>query len=85
MLTFVITRADTDGGVVTGLPGLTGDLTGGESNLRTLAEALFTDYLFAFEITSILLVIAVVAAVVLSRRSPADDLVDLVDLEPEDD
>jgi NADH-quinone oxidoreductase subunit J len=33
-----------------------------------VGELLFTDYLFAFEITSVLLVIAVVSAVVLARR-----------------
>ena len=35
------------------------------------AESLFTDYLFAFEITSVLLVIAVVGAVVLARKPQA--------------
>jgi NADH-quinone oxidoreductase subunit J len=38
-------------------------------NVHKLGQALFTDYLFAFEITSVLLVIAVVAAVVLARRA----------------
>jgi NADH-quinone oxidoreductase subunit J len=42
-------------------------------NIRQLGEALFTTYLFAFEITSVLLVIAVVAAVVLARRATAVD------------
>ena len=36
---------------------------------QTLAEALFTDYMWAFEITAVLLVIAVVGGVVLARRS----------------
>jgi NADH-quinone oxidoreductase subunit J len=40
-----------------------------EGNVRTLARALFTDYLWAFEITAVLLVIAVVGGVVLARRS----------------
>jgi NADH-quinone oxidoreductase subunit J len=40
-----------------------------EGNVRTLAETLFTDYLWAFEITAVLLVIAVVGGVVLARRS----------------
>jgi NADH-quinone oxidoreductase subunit J len=40
-----------------------------EENVVKLGRALFTDYLFAFEITSVLLVIAVVAAVVLARRA----------------
>ena len=37
-------------------------------NVQQLAEALFTDYVFAFEITALLLTISVVGAVVLSRR-----------------
>ena|SRR5688500_6275806 len=39
-------------------------------NVEELAELLFTRYLLAFEITSVLLVIAVVGAVVLARRLP---------------
>ena len=45
-------------------------------NVRTLATSLFTDYVWAFEITAVLLVIAVVGGVVLARRSrraPAGD------------
>jgi NADH-quinone oxidoreductase subunit J len=42
-----------------------------EENVVKLGRILFTDYLFAFEITSVLLVIAVVAAVVLARRASA--------------
>jgi NADH-quinone oxidoreductase subunit J len=45
-----------------------------KSNIEQLAELLFTRYLFAFEITSLLLVIAVVAAVVLARRPSRLDL-----------
>jgi NADH-quinone oxidoreductase subunit J len=37
-------------------------------NVATLGRSVFTTYLFAFEITSALLVIAVVGAVVLARR-----------------
>lgn len=37
---------------------------------RALARLLFSDYLVAFELTSILLLIAVVGAVVLARRDP---------------
>jgi NADH-quinone oxidoreductase subunit J len=42
------------------------------SNITELANLLFTRYLFAFEVTSVLLVIAVVAAVVLARRPPPE-------------
>jgi len=38
-------------------------------NVERVARVLFTDFLWAFEITSVLLVIAVVGAVVLARRS----------------
>ena len=41
----------------------------GTENVAAWPRSLFTDYLFAFEITSVLLVIAVVGAVVLARRS----------------
>ena len=45
------------------------DAPGG--NVEKLAGSLFTDYLLAFEMTSVLLVIAVVGAVVLARHSPS--------------
>jgi NADH-quinone oxidoreductase subunit J len=38
------------------------------TDLAKLGQSLFTDYLFAFEITSVLLVIAVVGAVILARK-----------------
>jgi NADH-quinone oxidoreductase subunit J len=38
-------------------------------NVETLARSLFTDYVWAFEITAVLLVIAVVGGVALARRS----------------
>jgi NADH-quinone oxidoreductase subunit J len=41
----------------------------GHDNTERLAETLFTRYVFPFEVTSVLLVIAVVGAVVLVRRS----------------
>jgi len=40
----------------------------GKSNVDQLAETIFTRYLLAFEMTSVLLVIAVVGAVVLARK-----------------
>lgn len=39
-----------------------------KTNVEQLAEVIFTRYLLAFEITSVLLVIAVVGAVVLARK-----------------
>jgi NADH-quinone oxidoreductase subunit J len=44
------------------------DDTGGDANVRALARNLFSDHLFAFELTSVLLVIAVVGTVLLARR-----------------
>ncbi len=48
----------------------------GAVNVEQLGESLFTRYVFAFEITSVLLVIAVVAAVVLARKVKRADFVD---------
>ena len=62
---------------VTGARATSGALDPDEANIVTLARSLFTDYVFAFELTSALLVIAVVGAVVLARRGPkAEDEVD---------
>ena len=50
-----------------------------DSNIRSLARDLFSDHVLAFELTSVLLVIAVVGTVLLARRAPktpADSLVD---------
>ena len=54
--------------VSTGAQSVTLPLDSGRPNIAVLAEVLFTDYLFAFEVTSVLLVIAVVGAVVMARR-----------------
>ncbi|HET7488764.1 MAG TPA: NADH-quinone oxidoreductase subunit J [Acidimicrobiales bacterium] len=54
----------------TGATSTAGPLSGPESNVEKLATSIFTRYLFAFEITSVLLVIAVVGAVTLVRRPP---------------
>ncbi len=39
-----------------------------DSNIRQLAENLFTDHVIAFEVTSVLLVVAVVGTVLMARR-----------------
>ncbi len=38
------------------------------SSVRTIGRSLFTDYAFAFEVTSVLILVAMVGAVVLARR-----------------
>ena len=48
----------------------------GVADIDQLGESLFTDYLFAFEVTSVLLVIAVVGAVVLSRKVKRADQIE---------
>ena len=48
----------------------------GKADVEQLGESLFTDYLFAFEVTSVLLVIAVVGAVVLARKVKKAELID---------
>jgi NADH-quinone oxidoreductase subunit J len=53
---------------VSGAPSVAGKAQGQGTNVEVLARSIFTRYLLAFEVTSVLLVIAVVGAVVLSRR-----------------
>jgi NADH-quinone oxidoreductase subunit J len=47
---------------------------GDRPNVEALARVLFSDYVFAFEITSLLLTIAVVGAVVLAKRPSRAEL-----------
>lgn len=43
-----------------------------DANIVQLARSVFGDYVVAFEVTSVLLVVAVVGTVLLSRRRPTD-------------
>jgi NADH-quinone oxidoreductase subunit J len=43
-----------------------------EGNTRLIGKLLFTEYLLPFEITSILLIVAIIGAVVLAKRSVND-------------
>ena len=57
--------------VVSRLPELragVGDAAPAASSVRLLGRVLFTDYLFAFEVTSILIIAAMVGAVVLAGK-----------------
>jgi NADH-quinone oxidoreductase subunit J len=56
--------------LIAGVRSQGGALNTGESNVLILARSLFSQYVFAFELTSALLVIAVVGAVILARRPP---------------
>ena len=55
-------------GAITGERSATAEIQQAVPNVEQLARSLFTDYLYAFEITSVLLVIAVVGAVSLARH-----------------
>lgn len=59
------------GSRVTGQASAVAAIDPDQPNINSLARVLFTDYVFAFEVTSVLLTVAVVGAVVLSRRAGA--------------
>ncbi|MEK7292814.1 MAG: NADH-quinone oxidoreductase subunit J [Actinomycetota bacterium] len=59
----VITRGD-------GISNATGETA--DANIVQLARSVFGDYVVAFEVTSVLLVVAVVGTILLSRRHPTD-------------
>ncbi len=75
-LVAILSTTDTDGNVAaTGQTGVLGTPTAAQDfNVAEIGEVLFTDYLFAFEITSVLLVIAVVGAVMLAKRVKGEPL-----------
>jgi NADH-quinone oxidoreductase subunit J len=51
-----------------GLAGTAESLPPGLGTVQDVARSLFTDYVFPFEVTSILLIVAAIAAMVLARR-----------------
>jgi NADH-quinone oxidoreductase subunit J len=65
---------------VTGTPEARGAALGGGENVELLGRSIFTDFLLPFEVTGVLLVIAVVGAVVLARRPPRAELAELGEL-----
>jgi NADH-quinone oxidoreductase subunit J len=62
---------------VTGAHAQAGSLSGSSSNITVLGKSLFTTYLLPFEVTSALLIVAVVAAVVLARRHDGHENVEI--------
>jgi NADH-quinone oxidoreductase subunit J len=56
--------------------GVVGEIDEAVPDVDRLGRSLFTDYVYAFEITSVLLVIAVVGAILLARRPHGDEIVD---------
>ena len=64
----------------TGTPRARGAATvEGAENVELLGRSLFTDFLLPFEVTGVLLVIAVVGAVVLARRPPRSEMAEIRD------
>ncbi|MGH7839720.1 MAG: NADH-quinone oxidoreductase subunit J family protein [Candidatus Binataceae bacterium] len=53
-------------------PGAIGTLPAGYGSIQSLARTLFSDYLIAFEVTSVLLLAAVAGAIGLARRGGGD-------------
>jgi NADH-quinone oxidoreductase subunit J len=72
LLLAVIASSDSLTGVrsATGSLDATDQLGAPLPNVNQLAESIFTDYVFAFEVTGLLLTVAVVGAVVMARRIP---------------
>jgi NADH-quinone oxidoreductase subunit J len=62
---------------VTGAKAQSGSLTSSSSNINVLGKSLFTTYLLPFEVTSALLIVAVVAAIVLARRHEGEENVEI--------
>ena len=60
--------------VITGKHSVSGALSSTEPDINQLASSLFSQYVFAFELTSVLLVVAVVGTVILARRPPRSAL-----------
>jgi NADH-quinone oxidoreductase subunit J len=68
----------------TGAKSTTESLSAGPGgNIERVARSLFTDFLWPFEVTAVLLVVAVVGAVVLARRSGVPRDQDAEDVEDE--
>ena len=73
----LLALASTDGEATGARPAATdaNAIQAGVADIAQLGESLFTTYLFAFEVTAVLLVIAVVGAVVLARKVKRADYV----------
>ena len=61
-LMWALAKGGGETGAFSGAPG------GGVSSVRAIGRSLFTDYAFPFEVTSVLILVAMVGAVVLARR-----------------
>jgi NADH-quinone oxidoreductase subunit J len=71
-------------GWATGESSTRGVATAGGGNVKAVANSLFTTFLWPFELTAVLLVIAVIGGVVLARRSHLGAGEELQELEEQD-
>jgi len=71
-------------GWATGEQSLRGVANPAGGNVKAVAESLFTTFLWPFELTAVLLVIAVIGGVVLARRSHLAADEELQQLEEQD-
>jgi NADH-quinone oxidoreductase subunit J len=71
-------------GWATGQPSTRGVVPPAGGNIKAVAESLFTTFLWPFELTAVLLVIAVIGGVVLARRSHLGADEELHELEEQD-
>jgi NADH-quinone oxidoreductase subunit J len=51
---------------------ITADSGDHDANIRQIARSIFSDYVVAFEVTSVLLIVAVVGTVVLARKRKSE-------------
>ena len=70
LASFFVHGSKVRGVKITGALASGGAAQGGEQNVKALALNLFSDNVFAFEATSVLLVVAVLGTVILARRPP---------------
>ncbi|MDT8422466.1 MAG: NADH-quinone oxidoreductase subunit J [Desulfuromonadales bacterium] len=69
ILTLLVTGFFVKRGSITGMQGdVTTELIQGFGHTELIGKALFTDFLLPFEITSILLLVAIVGAVILAKK-----------------
>ncbi|HEX7168988.1 MAG TPA: NADH-quinone oxidoreductase subunit J [Acidimicrobiales bacterium] len=76
-LLFLVLVLGGTGDWVTGTPSARGAARGEGENVEKLGRSLFTDFVLPFEVTGVLLVIAVVGAVVLARKPPRAELAEM--------
>ena len=57
---------------VAGAPGADGEIVSNDGNIQQLAQNLYNDHVLAFQLTSVLLIVAVAGTVLLTRKWPKE-------------